>query len=412
MQDKIGYLKLRASWGKVGNDYSNGARFMYNPGAWNIFNGHMSGNPQNSSYNFGTNPGNDSWLQGAAELGAGNPDVTWETAQKINLGLDARFLNDKLSLNVDVFWENRKDILVDNKAQLPAVTNLPSGYVNRGHVKNRGYEVSLGWEDKIGNVRYTINPSLTFARNKIIDMLEVPPMYDYLAHTGLPVGTTFVYELFEFYSEGTEERYEQKYGKKYPTQMANLKPGDCVFVDLNDDGIINAQDQHAYGYSNVPEINYSLNASLQWKGFDFSMMWVGADNVNRMLSTYYRDQFGSTNQSALSKWVAENSWTEDNQNAILPRISFNNRSNNNADSRAWMVNTAYIRLKNVELGYTINKPKWIPLLNSVRFYVTGQNLLTFTDFKGNDPEADGGNWMYGIKYPLTRVYNFGVKINF
>ena len=107
-----------------------------------------------------------------------------------------------------------------------------------------------------------------------------------------------------------------------------------------------------------------------------------------------------------------NSWTEDNPDALLLRISFTNRVHNNRDSRAWLTDTKYIRLKNIEVGYTINKPKFVPLLNSVRFFVNAQNLLTFTDFKGNDPEADGGNFQYGIKYPMTRVFNFGVKVNF
>ena len=412
LKKAMGYLKLRASWGKVGNDNTNGARFMYLPGAWSFYSGHMSGNPLNSGTNFGTNPGSGDWLQAAKELTAGNPDVTWETAEKINLGLDSRFINDKLSLYVDFFWEDRKDILVSNAAKLPAVTSLPSSYVNSGRVKNHGYEVSLSWDDKVGDFSYRINPSMSFARNKIVEMLEVPPMYDYLARTGLPVGTHFVYELFEFYNEGTEDRYMDKYGQPMSDQGVAVKPGDCVYVDLNNDGVIDANDQHAFGYTDIPEMNYSLNGSLQWKGLDFSMTWVGADHVNRMLNTYYRDQFGSTNTSALNQWIADNSWTEDNQTAILPRISFSNRVHNNRDSRAWLINTSYIRLKNVELGYTINKPKAVSMLNSIRFYATGQNLLTFTDFKANDPEADGGNYQYGIKYPNTRVFNFGIKVNF
>lgn len=411
IQDKISYLKFRGSWGMVGNDNTNGARFMYLPGAWSYFSGHMSGNPLNSGTNFGTNPGSGDWLQAVKELTAGNPDVTWETARKINVGMDVRFLKDRLGLNVDFFWEDRKDILVSNESLLPAVTSLPSSYVNRGRVKNHGYEISMDWNDKIGKVRYHISPSFSFARNKIIDMLEVTPMYDYLARTGHSVGTHFVYDLFEYYNAGTEDRYKAKYGVDMPDQGVELKYGDAVYVDLNGDGAIDANDQHAYGYTDIPEINYSLNAGLTWKGLDFSMMWVGADNVNRMLNTYYRAQFGSTNTSALCQWVCDNSWTEDNQNALLPRISFDHAGHNNLDSRAWLINTSYIRLKNIEIGYTINKPKWVPLFNSVRFYVTGQNILTFTDFKGNDPEADGGNYQYGIKYPNTRVYNFGVKVN-
>ena len=405
----IGYMKLRGSWGKVGNDNTNGARFLYLPGTWQFSQGKMTTHPELRGANFGTS-GN--WLQTVRELTTGNPDVTWETATKINLGVDLAFINDRLTVNLDLFWEDRKDILVSNESTLPAVTSLPSGYVNEGRVKNHGYELTLKWSDKIGDVRYTISPSIAFARNKVIEMLEVPPLYDYLSQTGLPVGQRFGYDLFEFYQEGTEERYKATYGVDMPTQLVDLKYGDCVFVDLNGDGLIDTNDRKPLGYTDNPEITWSINASLNWKGLDFSMLWVGADNTSRLLNGYFRDQFGSTNTSALAQWVADNSWTEDNPNAILPRISFDHRGNNNLDSQAWLVDSKYVRLKNVEIGYTINKPKFIPLLNYVRFYASGQNLLTFADFKGNDPEAPGSGLDFGVRYPMTRVYNFGVQVNF
>ncbi len=409
LKNVIGYLKLRGSWGKVGNDNTNGARFLYLPGAWQFYTGTMTVNPQNRGANFGTR-GN--WLQAVKELTAGNPNVTWETASKINLGLDAAFLGDRLMLNLDFFWEDRKDILVSNASLLPAVTSLPGSYVNEGRVKNHGYEITLKWSDKVGDFRYSISPSIAFARNKIIEMLEVPPMYDYLRRTGLPVGQRFGYDLFELYQEGTEERYKAAYGVEMPTQLVSLKYGDAVYVDLNGDGLIDQNDQKPLGYPDNPEITWSVNAQLHWKGLDFSMLWVGANNTSRMLNGYYRDQFGSTNTSALTQWVADNSWTEDNRDAILPRISFTNRGNNNLDSRAWIIDSKYVRLKNVEIGYTFNKPTWMPLFNFVRFYASGQNLLTFANFKGNDPEAPGQGLDFGVRYPMTRVFNFGVQVNF
>ena len=409
LKNVIGYLKLRGSWGKVGNDNTNGARFLYLPGQWQFYTGTMTVNPQNRGANFGTR-GN--WLQAVKELTAGNPNVTWETASKINLGLDAAFLGDRLMLNLDFFWEDRKDILVSNASLLPAVTSLPGSYVNEGRVKNHGYEITLKWSDKVGDFRYSISPSIAFARNKIIEMLEVPPMYDYLRRTGLSVGQRFGYDLFELYQEGTEERYKAAYGVEMPTQLVSLKYGDAVYVDLNGDGLIDQNDQKPLGYPDNPEITWSVNAQLHWKGLDFSMLWVGANNTSRMLNGYYRDQFGSTNTSALTQWVADNSWTEDNRDAILPRISFTNRGNNNLDSRAWIIDSKYVRLKNVEIGYTFNKPTWMPLFNFVRFYASGQNLLTFANFKGNDPEAPGQGLDFGVRYPMTRVFNFGVQVNF
>ena len=405
----IGYLKFRGSWGLVGNDSTNGARFLYLPGAWQFYTGATTVNPQRRGANFGTSGG---WLQAVKELTSGNPNVTWETASKINVGLDAAFFKDRLHAYVDFFWEDRKDILVNNGSTLPAVTSLPASYVNEGRVKNHGYEVTINWEDKIGDVRYSISPNFSFARNKVIEMLEVPPMYDYLRRTGLPVGQGFGYDLFEFYQEGTEERYKAKYGTDMPDQNIELKYGDAVYVDLNGDGIVDQNDQKPLGYTSNPEITFALNASFHWKGLDVSMLWTGADHVSRQLNGYFRDQFGSTNTSALTQWVADNSWTEDNPNAILPRISFTNRVHNNRDSQAWVIDSKYIRLKNVEIGYTFRNVKNLDFFNYARIYVSGQNLLTFADFKGNDPEAPGSGLDFGVRYPMTRVVNIGAQINF
>ena len=204
--------------------------------------------------------------------------------------------------------------------------------MNEGRVKNHGYEITLKWSDKVGDFRYSISPSIAFARNKIIEMLEVPPMYDYLRRTGLSVGQRFGYDLFELYQEGTEERYKAAYGVEMPTQLVSLKYGDAVYVDLNGDGLIDQNDQKPLGYPDNPEITWSVNAQLHWKG--------------------------------------------------------------------------------LEIGYTLNKPTWMPLFNFVRFYASGQNLLTFANFKGNDPEAPGQGLDFGVRYPMTRVFNFGVQVNF
>ena len=409
LKNFIGYLKLRGSYGIVGNDNTNGARFLYLPGAWQFYKGSMTTNPQNRGANFGTS---GEWLQAVKELTAGNPNVTWETAKKINLGVDVAFLRERLHAYVDFFWEDRNHILVSNESTLPAVTSLPSSYVNEGRVKNHGYEITLNWEDRIGDFRYSISPNISYAKNQIIEMLEVEPLYAYLKHTGLPVGQRFGYDLFEFYQPGTEDRYMEKYGVPMPDQNVTLKYGDAVYVDLNGDGVIDANDQKPLGYTDTPEITYSLNTSLHYKGFDFSMLWTGADHVSRQLNGYFRDQFGSTNTSALTQWVADNSWTEDNPNAILPRISFTNRVHNNRDSQAWMIDSKYVRLKNVEIGYTFNKPKSMPFFNYIRVYLSGQNLLTFSEFDGNDPEAPGSGLDYGVRYPMTRVVNIGAQLNF
>lgn len=405
----VTYLKIRGSIGKVGNDQGVG-RFLYLPGTWQFYNNNGGAWWTNDrTGNFGT--ANGSFMPGARESSNGNPDVTWETAVKQNYGFDARFLNDRLSLGIDLYWEDRKNILVSNETTVAGISALKPNSINYGRVKNHGYEITLRWADKIGQVDYSISPAVAYSRNKVVEMAEVKKEFDHMYHRGHPVGQPFGYEFFEFYVPGkTEEHYKAQYGTDMPDQQITLRPGDCVFVDLTGDGKVDANDVHAIGYSDIPEYTGSVNATLNWKGLDFSMTWVGPAHVNRQLSSFYTPAFGTGNQSMLNKWVYDNSWTEDNPNAILPRISLEKsaREHNGALSAPWMVDASYIRLKNLEIGYSFHIPGL--KINSIRVYANGYNLLTFTSFKANDPEAQAG---YGsTRYPMTRVYNFGMNINF
>lgn len=405
----VTYLKIRGSIGKVGNDQGVG-RFLYLPGTWQFYDNNGGAWWTNDrTGNFGT--ANGTFMPGARESSNGNPDVTWETAVKQNYGFDARFLNDRLSLGIDLYWEDRKNILVSNETTVAGISALKPNSINYGRVKNHGYEITLRWADKIGQVDYSISPAVAYSRNKVVEMAEVKKEFNHMYHRGHPVGQPFGYEFFEFYVPGkTEEHYKAQYGTDMPDQQITLRPGDCVFVDLTGDGKVDANDVHAIGYSDIPEYTGSVNATLNWKGLDFSMTWVGAAHVNRQLSSFYTPAFGTGNQSMLNKWVYDNSWTEDNPNAILPRISLEKsaREHNGALSAPWMVDASYIRLKNLEIGYSFHIPGL--KINSIRVYANGYNLLTFTSFKANDPEAQAG---YGsTRYPMTRVYNFGMNINF
>ena len=405
----VSYFKIRGSIGKVGNDQGIG-RFLYLPGTWQFYTNNGGAWWTNDrTGNFGIN--NGSFMSGARESTNGNPDVTWETATKQNYGFDVHFLGDRLSFGLDLFWEDRKDILVSNETTIAGISALKPNSINFGRVKNRGYEITMRWADKIGNVNYSIAPTFAFARNEIVEMAEVKKEFPHMYQTGHPVGQPFGYEFFEFYVPGqTEQHYMEVYGVDMPDQQITLRPGDSVFRDLTGDGKVDANDVHAIGYSDIPEYTGSVNATLNWKGLDFSMTWVGATNVNRQLSSFYTPAFGTGNQSMLNKWVYDNSWTESNPGAILPRISLEKsaREHNGALSSPWMVDASYIRLKNVEIGYTFRIPG-VPI-NSIRVYANGYNLLTFTSFKANDPEAQAG---YGsTRYPMTRVYNFGINFNF
>ncbi|MDR3217970.1 MAG: TonB-dependent receptor [Dysgonamonadaceae bacterium] len=417
-QHILTYLKLRYSYGLVGND--GGSRFLYIPGtyafnartylpAWNFWYG--------GTYNFGTNT--DAILDGAYQQSEGYPDVTWEKSTKQNFGVDLKTLGDRLGLTLNVFKEHREDILVSNSSVLPGPLALPSQQINHGIVDSHGYEIQLSWADKIGDdFRYSIAPNLTFSRNKIIEQLEVPQNYPWLYHTGLPVSQPFGYEFFGFYDgPETESAYKAKYDADFPTQMVgNLQPGDAVYVDISGDGRITADDKHAIGHPEYPEYTLGTNINLSYKGFDISMTWLGATNVSRYLGyegggsgSVFRPFFGPQQRSALPVWAYENAWREDNKDsAILPRFSFMSQSNNVADSKVWLVDASYLRLKNLEVGYNFPSFGKLKFIKGLRIYANGSNLLTYSYFKGNDPENNGRI----PNYPQMKVYNFGLRIDF
>ncbi len=413
-QSIFSYLKLRYSYGIVGNDYMGGRRFLYLPPEYTLHDGKYEGyGGGQHGYNFGTS--NTVFVRGATEDTSGNPDVTWETSVKQNIGLDLRTFGDRLNINLDFFKENRKNILINNDAFITAPSALVASPINYGKVNNKGMEIVLNWTDRVGDFRYTISPNFSYSRNKVVEMAEIRQKYDYLYRTGHRVNQPFGYEFFQFYQENkTEAAYKEKYGADMPTQLgqANLSDGDAIYVDLNGDGIITAEDQHAIGYPDYPEMTFSLNGSFTYKNFDFSMLWNGATNVGRGLYWPYNPQFGQFHDQGLVRWVYENSWTpETAETATLPRLTIANEVNNNPLSSVWMVDASYLRLRNLEIGYTIAK---VPFLSSanMRVYANGTNLLTFSAFKGNDPENVGGGWRNVIRYPMMKVYNIGVRINF
>lgn len=432
------YLKLRASVGTVGNDNCQGYRFLYLPAAWTISNGYYNHVGDYAGYNFGTT--NTTFLNVAREYSSASPDVTWETAVKYNYGFDAKFWNDKISLGFDYFTEDRKNILINNENMIQAPTALRPSYINYGRVKNHGYEITLSYSDKIGkDFSFTISPTVSYAKNKIIEQAEitrpdklvkansymgkklgltedteVSPDWTYA--TGHSIGARKGYLFFEFYEKGvTEERYREEFGQDIPQQLvSNLMNGDAVYVDLDGDGVITEEyDQMYMGYTDNPEFTFALNFSLQYKNFDFSMLWSGAAHVSRNLDGVYRQPFGQQYNSALLQWVVDNAWTEENaENAKIPRITFANEKQNQANSNIWYYDSKYLRLKNVEIGYNINNVSWLPKGTNLRVFANGTNLLTFTPLDANDPENTGGGYGSFIKYPLMRVFNLGLKVNF
>lgn len=433
----VSYLKLRASYGTVGNDNCQGYRFLYLPAAWRISEGFYNHPDSFAGYNFGTT--NTTFLNVAREYSSASPDVTWETAKKYNYGFDMRLWKDRISVGFDYFTENRKDILINNESMIQAPTAIRPSYINYGRVKNHGYEITLKYADKIGNdFRFEIAPSISYSKNKIIEQAEIKRANklvkansylgkkfglkedtevspDWTYYTGHSIGERKGYVFFELYEQGaTEQRYMDAYGQGLPSQLvSDLRNGDPVYVDIDGDGLVTEEyDQIFLGKTDRPDYTFSMNVFLEYKNFDFTMLWAGAAKVARSLEGVYRDAFGQQYHSSLLQWVVDNVWTEENPNSRLPRLTFVNQKQYSAHSEIWDYDAKYLRLKNVEIGYNIRQPKWLPILNSMRIYVNGSNLLTFTPLKANDPENMGGGYMQYIKYPLTRIFNLGVKLNF
>lgn len=393
------YLKIRASWGLVGNDKLGNNRFLYSPDTYGF---------SGASYNFGTD--NPTYLPGIFEGSLGNPDVTWEKAFKQNYGLDLYLFRDRLKINFDYFTEARRDILI-NRLSDPIITGFQSPAVNFGKVNNQGFELSVRWEDRIGNgFGYFISPSVAWNHNTIIEMDEVRQDEPYMARTGRSVGQFFGYEFFGFYEgEATEMEYQQKYGTVFPDHGVTLQKGAACYVDLNRDGVINGNDIHPVGYSNFPEWSFNLGLGFHWKGLDISLLFSGVTNVSRQLS-FLPTPIGAQRTGGLLLHNFTERWTPETASvATLPAPSFNMLVNNGKPSRLWIVKGDYIRLKNVEIGYAL--PSKVldntPLAN-VRFFINAYNLFTISDY----PEADPEPISSARNYPLTRIANLGVSLNF
>lgn len=405
-QKFITFLKLRASYGIVGNDRIGSDRFLYMDGVWTV---------NGPGYNFGTN---SSTKENAATEGQlGNPEITWETSAKQNYGIDLKILDDRLTLNVDYFRETRSNILITSNTT-PGILAMQFPKLNRGEVFNHGYEISLKWMDRIKDFNYWVQGNVSFARNKIIEMDEVKHKNDFNYQTGRSTGLTYGYRFDRFYTEDDfidsdkgilkEELPEPTFGTPHP--------GDCKYVDLDGDGDIDSDDQTYMGYSTLrPEYVLGLNAGFDWKGWSLSMQWVGATNVTRNITNDYRYPYSANGQRALMQFQAEGRWTpETAETAIYPRFSDVSKNlNYGVNSSLWLRDASYIRLKNIQLGYTFFGNPWLKKvgLSSLNFYISGYNLLTFDYVKFIDPEAK----TYGgadNQYPIAKMVTLGMKLNF
>lgn len=390
----VNFLKIRASYGIVGNDryYQSGSdymiRFLYLPNSYQLGNG----------YQFGTG---SNWTNGAYESTFGNPGVSWEKSAKQNYGIDFTLFNQRLSGSIDYFYEKRTNILAQSNTD-PVIHAMALPVLNLGIVTNKGFEANLKWNHKINNFRYWANFSLSYAKNKIVYQDEVPSPYEYTLKTGHPVGQPFGLKVRGFYYEGMENVADHSW---------KLQPGDVVYEDLNGDNVIDDNDKTAIGYPTYPLLNGGLTIGFEYKGFDFSMMWSGATKTSRMLQNEFRIPAGGTTFRGLLQHMYDERWTEETAaTATLPRASIDAIGNNYRDSDLWLRDASYLRLKNIEFGYNFRLPFMKKIgMQTLRVFVTGYNLFTFDKLKIVDPESSDAN---SPKYPVMRVVNFGLNVGF
>lgn len=403
-QDVFSYLKLRASWGLVGSDKGVNTRFMYMPAVWT----------QSGSYSFGVSNPDMSEAYSMSKLG--NELVTWETAAKTNVGIDAKFLSSRLSLVADYFYEDREGILIAPQST-PGIIATSSPNLNIGEVINQGYEIDLSWNDTPAkDFNYFVNANMSFARNKIINMDEVPKQYPYMNETGGPtdrqVGLYKYIRLYQYSDFITNDDGTLTLNPDLPQPYQKVYPGDAMYADLNNDGVVDGDDKCVTGYSERPEYMFGLNAGFNWRGLSFSMQWTGATHVDKMLDIEYRIPFTNAGKRGLLTYFYEDCWTPENQlDALYPRPAETSESWNSENSTLWLMDSSYIRLKNVTLGYTLSDMDWMKKIgvSSLTFTLSGYNLLTFSKLKVIDPE---GQTTRTGDYPLVKLYNFGLNINF
>jgi hypothetical protein len=388
-------LKLRASYGKVGNDklfyYSDERRFLYLDDIKSVGGGLPSLSRGGSAISY---------------LLYANPDLQWEEAWKQNYGLDLQLWG-ALSLTADVFFEDRSKILIWRES-VPDALGVPSSVLppmNMGRVKNHGFEVELAYQ-KIFSKDLAVNTRANFGfnRNKIIETDEPSLGKDYYYRyrkTGFPIGQPFGYVIDYSNGNGYINTEEELAGLPKYNIGGEPRLGDFMYKDMNGDEIIDDKDQVPLGYSGVPEITYGWSMATNWKDFDFSFLLQGIAHVSMVYSGF------RWNEPAL-----QHAWTkeryESGEEIQYPALALNGGPSYTTNA-FFLLDRSFLRLKTAEIGYTL--PDWTKKvgISRMRVYVNGNNLLTFTPMKAkyNDPEQDSP-----AKFPLAKMVNFGINITF
>ena len=382
----INSLKFRGSYGLLGNDriaqYQYLAAYTFDPG-----------------YVLGGTPVRQPGLTASTEP---NPNVTWEKARTTNIALDANLFDGKLSVTFDYFYTSRNDILIRRNVSVPDYTGLVLPTENLGRLTNQGFDFQITHNNTYGPINLSVGTNFTFARNRVQFLDEVSGLPDYQQQTGRSISDASYGGLL-YQSQGIF--HTQAEVDAYP-HVLGAGPGDIKLEDVNNDGVIDANDRIRQRYSNIPEIVYGVPINLSWRGLDLNILVQGQAHV----SQYLLLESGSTGNFFAQD--AANRWRPDNTSGTFPRVASEmlNSVNGVYQNTYWLKNAAFTRLKNVQLGYNLPKPLLSKLkIQSLRVYLSGFNLLTFDQLKTIDPE---GGSAQGWFYPQQKVYNLGLSARF
>ncbi|MBL4561441.1 MAG: TonB-dependent receptor [Labilibaculum sp.] len=391
-------FKIRYSYGKTGNDNLGDIRFPY---LYEI------GTTDGNAYNFG-NYDYDRTYKGKYYSSLASPNVSWEIAIKQDLGLDFSLFKDQLSGAIDYFSENREGIYMVRN-YLPwsvGVESNPSA--NVGIVKVHGFDGNFILKQKIGNVDFTLRGNMTYSKNEIIERDEENSIYGYTLQKGHRVD-----QSYGLISLGLFRDYEEI--RNSPAQtFGEVMPGDIKYKDVNGDGIIDKYDRVAIGTTRRPNLTYGFGASAKWKGLDVSIHFQGVGKSTFQIkgSSVFMFQTGDGWGNILNDIANSNRWIlgeNEDPNAEYPRLTYGDNPNNYQESTFWLRNGSYIRLKTLDMGYTLPGALVNKLhLNQVRVFFVGTNLLTFSKFKLWDPELASST---GKNYPLSKTLSLGISVN-
>lgn len=409
-QNWLDYLKLRASWGQVGNQ--NIDNYQYTAPITS----------SNTHYIFGTTDGApaQSGYWGAYPSRLANENVTWETSEQTNIGIDARFLKSRLSLTADFYIKTTKDWLVEAPILATAGTGAP--FINGGDVKNTGFELALTWNDQAGkDFNYNIGVNGAYNKNKVGNIPtedgiihgKINMLYDntpefYRAQNGHAIGYFWGYETAGIF-QNKEQIANWNADGKHGILQADAQAGDVIYVDQNQDGIIDDNDKVDLG-NGTPDFTYGFNVGFNYKNFDFSLVAYGAAG-NQIVQSYRNHANSKANYTT----AILNRWTGEGTSNRMPRVTDTNINWQFSD--LYLQDGDYLRISNITLGYDFAKLIKLKAISQARLYVQVQNAFTFTKYDGMDPEIGYGtsDWVSGIDlgyYPRPRTFLVGVNLKF